>query len=184
MDEARMAEAIQQAQTGDPRAFGELYSSYARRVWGLCHKMLGPGPQVEEAVSEVFLKAHRSLHTFDVNRSFGPWVLSITSHHCLNLLRRRGLEQSSFISEVPREDQVSSATLSPLVALENEERRTQLGHAMEALPGKLRLPLVLRYQRELSYQEIARELGISANHVAVLLHRAKKALRLAMEDAT
>jgi RNA polymerase sigma-70 factor (ECF subfamily) len=66
---------------------------------------------------------------------------------------------------------------SPLVALESKEQRQVVLRAIDALPDNYRLPLVLKYYGDLSYDEIAAELGTTRNNVAVLLHRAKRELR-------
>src|SRR5574341_1124332 len=86
---------------GDPRAFEALYARHARRVAGLCRRLLGPCPEVEEAVNEVFLKMSRSLPRLDAGSPVAPWLLATASHHCLNLLRRRGLERAHFAAALP-----------------------------------------------------------------------------------
>lgn len=62
-------------------------------------------------------------------------------------------------------------------ALEDAERGAELRAAIEALPDKYRLPIVLAYYSEWSYDHIAAELGITRGHVGVLLLRARRALR-------
>ena len=70
---------------------------------------------------------------------------------------------------------------SPLVAFESKERRRALLGAIDALPESYRLPLILKYYGDLSYDEIAEHLGTTRNNVAVLLHRAKRDLRGRLE---
>lgn len=79
---------------------------------------------------------------------------------------------------------VTPSTLapSPLAALETKEQRRMLLGAIEALPENYRLPLVLKYYGDLSYDEIAEQLGTTRNNVAVLLHRAKRELRAHVAD--
>jgi RNA polymerase sigma-70 factor (ECF subfamily) len=184
MDEGNDPELIRSALAGDPRAFDALYTRHARRVAGLCRRLLGPCPEVEEAVNEVFLKMSCSLATLDARRPVAPWLLATASHHCLNLLRRRGLERAHFAEAPPEVDgAAATAEPAPLARLEGREQVARLERAMDALADRHRVVLVLRYQRELSYQQIADELGVTQQNVAVLLHRAKKSLRGAMGDA-
>lgn len=182
MDEGDEPELVRSALAGDPRAFEALYARHARRVAGLCRRLLGPCPEVEEAVNEIFLKMSRSLPRLDAGRPVAPWLLATASHHCLNLLRRRGLERAHF-AEAPPEGDGAAAEPAPLARVEGREQVAQLERAMDALADRHRVVLVLRYQRELSYQQIADELGVTKQNAAVLLHRAKRALRVAMGAA-
>lgn len=182
-DEGDEPELVRSALAGDSRAFELLYARHARRVAGLCRRLLGPCPEVEEAVNEVFLKMSRSLARLDAGRPVAPWLLATASHHCLNLLRRRGLERAHFAEAPPEGDGAAATEPAPLARVEGREQVAQLERAMDALADRHRVVLVLRYQRELSYQQIADELGVTKQNAAVLLHRAKRALRGAMGAA-
>jgi len=66
---------------------------------------------------------------------------------------------------------------SPLAAVMSTEERAQVRNAIARLPENYRLPLVLRYYSELSYDEIAQQLNLKRNYVAALIFRAKQDLR-------
>jgi RNA polymerase sigma-70 factor, ECF subfamily len=70
-----------------------------------------------------------------------------------------------------------SAEPSPLGAVMSKEARAQVRDAIARLPVKYRVPLMLRYYSELSYDEIAQQLDLERNYVAALLFRAKQELR-------
>lgn len=70
-----------------------------------------------------------------------------------------------------------SAEPSPLGAVIGKEERERVRDAIAGLPDSFRLPLVLRYYSELSYDEIALQLGLQRNNVAILIFRAKQELR-------
>lgn len=181
MDEAQLQTALRRAQRGSEIAFGQIYAQFSRRVFGLCLKILSSHASAEDATSEVFERVRNSFEHYDPARPFDRWILTIASRHCLNRLRRGRLEQRLFHDEPP-EAVAAEATSSPHLACENGEERRALMHAIEALPESYRLPLVMKYYGELSYDEIAAELGTTKAHVAVLLHRAKKALRVQLSD--
>ena len=174
MDEVALATALQRAQMGDGVAFGRIYQRFERRVFGLCRRLLGSRSAAEDATSEVFERAHRALDRYDPGRPFDRWLLTIASRHCLNRLRRERTERRLFDDE-PLES--PSPADSPLTACEDQHQRRELLAAIAALPHDYRVPLILRYYGDLSYDEIAEHLGITRNHVAVLLHRGKHALR-------
>jgi RNA polymerase sigma-70 factor (ECF subfamily) len=180
MDEAQLETVLREAQMGNAVAFGQVYGEFSSRVFGLCRKMLGSRAAAEDATSEVFERAYGSLDSYDRARPFDRWILTIASRHCLNKLRREKLEQKLFREE-PKDAHadVRAQVLapSPLTALETKRERKQLLDAIDALPDNYRLPLVLRYYGDLSYDEIAEQLGTNRNNVAVLLHRAKRELR-------
>jgi RNA polymerase sigma-70 factor (ECF subfamily) len=160
--------------------FDALYRSHYRRVFGLCLKLLGRRGEAQDAAQEVFVRAYRAIDSYDASQSFSPWVLSIASNHCIDRLRRRQREPGLF--DDPEREMAELAadtpTLPELVA--DGERDDALRAAIGALPEKHRLPLVLAYFNDMSYDEIAAALDISRNHVGVLLLRAKKMLRRAL----
>lgn len=175
MDENRLEAALKEAQLGDTVAFGRVYDEFSGRVFGLCRKMLGSQAAAEDATSEVFERAYHALDQYDHDRPFDRWILTLASRHCLNRLRRDRLEKRLF--QEPVEIAASPKASSPLVALETEEERRRLMKAIDTLPDNYRIPLILKYYSDLSYDEIAERLYTSRNNVAVLLHRGKRELR-------
>jgi RNA polymerase sigma-70 factor (ECF subfamily) len=182
MDEAQLEVALEEAKTGSRAAFGHIYNQFSRRVFGLCRKMLGSQAEAEDATAEVFQRAHRALDHYDRDRPFDRWILSIASRHCLNRLRRGRIEKRLFLDE-PSETAAAPASASPLVACEDREQRRALLQAIDALPESYRVPLVLRYYGDLSYDEIAEQLDTTRSNVAVLLHRGKTELRRRIADS-
>jgi len=179
MDEAQLETVLREAQMGNAVAFGQVYGAFSARVFGLCRKMLRSEAAAEDATSEVFERAYEALDSYDRERPFDRWILTIASRHCLNRLRRENLERTLFVEE--REQSVEAraprVAASPLAAFESKEERRMLLGAIDALPENYRLPLVLKYYGDLSYDEIAEQMGTTRNNVAVLLHRAKRELR-------
>src|SRR5437588_396490 len=76
-----------------------------------------------------------------------------------------------------RDVEAPSSELSPLAAVINTEERAHVRDAIARLPENYRVPLVLRYYSELSYDEIAQQLNLQRNYVAALIFRAKQELR-------
>lgn len=175
MDEAQLQSALTRAQQGDSVAFGHVYQRFAPRVFALCRKMLGAHAAAQDATSEVFERAHAALEHYDLERPFERWLLTIASRHCLNRLRRAHTERRLFHDDAP--EAAAATALSPLALCETREQGQALLDAIDELPENYRVPLVLKYYSDLSYDEIAEHLAISRDNVAVLLHRAKRELR-------
>jgi len=180
MDEAKLQMVLTRAMDEDGEALGELYRLFHARVFGLCRHLLGRPEDAEDAASEVFARLPKAIKSYQSALPFSRWLLSVTSHHCLDRLRRRQLEQRLFDAEPVDTLAVTAREASPLQQVISDEGREKVRGAIAALPEQYRLPLTLRYYSDLSYDEIAQQLGLSRPNVATLIFRAKQQLRLAL----
>jgi RNA polymerase sigma-70 factor (ECF subfamily) len=185
MDATEVTACVERARRGDRDGLAELYRTFGRRVLGLCRYLLGSPDAAEDARSEVFARLPHAIDHYDAALPFDRWLLSVTSHHCLDLLRRRRLEARLFASE-PEESETQTAGVdagpSPLAALLAQEGQGRVRAGLARLPDRYRVVLVLRYYGELGYEEIAAQLGLTRNHVAILIFRGKQALRRLLAD--
>lgn len=170
---------IERAQGHDAEAMGEIYRRYVRRVFGLCRYMLNSREGAEDATSEVFLKLQRSIESYDGSIPFARWLLRVTGNQCIDALRRRQRGLKVFVEVEDGADVIEAASSepSPLGAVISTEDRARVRDTIARLPGNYRVPLVLRYYGELSYDEIAQQLSLEKNNVAALIFRAKQELR-------
>jgi RNA polymerase sigma-70 factor, ECF subfamily len=145
----------------------------------LCRYMLNSRESAEDATSEVFLKLQRSVESYDGSIPFPRWLLRVAGNQCIDALRRRQRGQKVFVEVVDGTavTEAASSDPSPLSAFIHTQERAQVRNAIERLAENYRVPLVLRYYGELSYDEIAQELGLERNNVAALIFRAKQELR-------
>jgi RNA polymerase sigma-70 factor (ECF subfamily) len=157
--------------------FAALYRSHYPRVFGLCRRLLGGAGSAEDATQEVFLRAFRALDRYDSSQPFAAWILGIASNHCIDLVRRRAHGEKLFEDSEADAAELDTSSPTALDMLVDAERATEIRAAIAALPDRYRLPIVLAYYNESSYDEIAHALGISRNHVGVLLLRARQQLR-------
>jgi len=158
--------------------FADIYKTHCRRVFSLCRYLLNSFDAAEDATHEVFLRAQRKLATYDPSLPFSSWLSGIATNHCIDLLRRRTTEKRIF--EVDGNDAANaapSAGISPLGEMMAAERGHDVRNALSRLAEKYRVPLVLAYYNEMSYDEIADTLGLGRNHVATLIFRGKQQLR-------
>ena len=134
----------------------------------------------EDAAQDSFVRAYRALDRYDPTQAFSAWVVGIARNHCIDLLRRRRHGELRFGDEVAELAATEAESIEGVDALVINERSGKVRASLSALPEKYRLPLVLAYYNEASYDEIAEALGLSRNHVGVLLLRGKQALRKAL----
>ena len=173
---------VQRTLAGDPQAFGELVQRYERDVFNLAYRMLNDRGEAEDAAQEAFLRAYANLDRYDVTRSFKTWVLSITSNHCIDRLRRRRLTWLSLEEPLPPHPALTSDIPGPEEAtLTNERNRLVQDMLAELSPG-YRLAVVLRYWYELSYAEIAEMLDTTESAIKSRLFRARQLLANQLES--
>lgn len=171
---------VQAALGGDQVAFGELVTRYQTAVYNLAYRMLGDPTDAEDAAQEVFVRAWNQLRTFQMERRFSTWLLSIASHHCIDLLRRR--KPTAPLDDVAL--YVPSNDPEPDELALRGEQREIVQKLLSTLPDKYRSVTVLRYYNDLSYDEIARATGLTESAVKTQLHRARRMLAEKLVEAT
>jgi len=179
MEGEDLESVIERARGHDAEALGEIYRLYVRRVFGLCRHMLDSRESAEDATSEVFLKLQRSIKNYDGSIPFPRWLLRVAGNQCIDALRRRqrGRKVIVEVEDGAVAIETAGSEPSPLGVVLSTEERVQVRDAIAHLPENYRVPLVLRYYGELSYDEIAQQLGLQRNNVAALIFRAKQELR-------
>jgi len=165
---------IERALQGDRAAFGQLVRAYERPVYNLTYRMLGDPAEAEDAAQETFLRAYNKLATYQPERKFVNWVLSIASHHCIDRLRRKNrAPQLSLDGPLPPLWLASEAPQPEHVVAKNQARE-QVRQVLDTLPADYRLVVVLRYWYGMSYQEIATTTDNTESAIKSRLHRARR----------
>lgn len=170
---------VQAALRGDADAFARLVAAYADPVYNLCYRMLGDPGEAEDAAQETFIRVYSRLDTYDTSRKLVSWVLSIASHHCIDRIRRRRLQTVS-VDDLPPWEPLVSENPGPERRYLEREREAQVQQLLQVLPPHYRLPVVLHYWHDLSYQEIAETTDTTVSAIKSRLHRARLMLAEAM----
>jgi RNA polymerase sigma-70 factor (ECF subfamily) len=167
-------------------AFAEHYAAHYRQVRGFCRQLLGSTERGEDAAQEAFVRAYRAFATRDPAQPFIAWIMRIARNHCLDLLRRRSHEPALYGDETIETAAAEAPDADGLGTALTIERAAAVNAAVAKLPERYRVPLALAYYADADYDDIATTLGITRNHVGVLLCRAKQLLRksLAESDTT
>jgi RNA polymerase sigma-70 factor (ECF subfamily) len=153
---------VASAREGNRDAFAELYREHYAAIFRLCRFRLGP--DVDDVVSEVFLRAWRSLPSYrDVGIPFRAWLYGITRHVIVDELRRRDRFR-------PAED-IPDKAVEPMTA----EQMT-LRDAVDLLPRKQRQVVELKFLVGFTNDEVASVLGTTAGAVNAKQWRALKTL--------
>lgn len=181
-DEALVAKALE----GDVAAFEELVIRYQRPIYAVCYRMLGQKEDAEDLAQEVFLTVYEKLNYFDLKRVFAPWLYRIAINCCLSRLRKsRKVIFVNFDDGIYTDTEIAPGNWeNPELALERLEQKEAIQQSMKELPESYRIVLILRYQLDLTNQEIANMLDITRENVEVRIHRARKALRKVLASPT
>ncbi|HYM60226.1 MAG TPA: sigma-70 family RNA polymerase sigma factor [Thermoanaerobaculia bacterium] len=173
-DSAVLAATIRAAQSGDDAAFEDLMRLSERRVALLAWRILGDGEETKDAVQDVFLRVYRHLGRFDARHEFAGWLFRITVNVCRDLRKKR--RKRAIFTPIDAADDVADA-----VQVDDDlaTRRdvVLLTRAIDALPEKERLAVILRDIEELSTEQVASILGNSAATVRVQISKARVKLR-------
>lgn len=178
------AEYVARCLNGDTQAYSELVKRYERFVHATAYYYVGRYDATEDVAQDALLSAYRNLPRLDDHAKFAPWLKELTCRTASNWLRRN---EKKLKNETPlphkRTIAFEDARNIPGQALEREERMAEVERAIDSLPERYRLPIVLRYVQELSYQEIATYMGLEHNQVRGILERGTRQLRQLLNES-
>ncbi len=193
-EEARHdAELVRRFNAGDDRAFVEIVTRYRAKMFAAAFAMLRNRADAEEVAQDTFIRAHRGLARFRGDASLSTWL----HHIALNLARNnywyyfRRRRHATLSLDCPCSDD-NRATFADLVATESAgpvrtamtgEFAELVAACMARLGARAREILTLRNTCNLSYAEIARQLGISVGTVKSRIARARESLRVLLARA-
>lgn len=184
MHPTKDAELVFRCLRGDTDAFAELVHRYQSAVYATAYYYVGRYHAAEDVAQEAFWAAYRSLPHLKEPDKFGAWLKEITTRTAANWLRRNGA-RLRHETPLPQRRTVSfeNARHGPTGTSETIDRHEKVQRAIDALPERYRLPVILRYLQELTYDEISRFTGESRDEIRGILHRAGRQLRELLADA-
>ena len=167
------------AQAGDRQAYQALLQAIGPYLRAIARRLLGH-EDVEDAVQEILLVVHGIRHTYQPGRPFKPWLATIASRRCIDLLRRRQREGLR-LGEALDEEAHMDAEPGPAERLERAQQDARMRAAVGRLSPGQRDAVRLLHLQELSLREAEASGGQSAGALKVASHRALKALRRALQ---
>ena len=172
---------IQRAQKGDHDAFAALVNEHQRYVYNLAFRVVRDENEALDLTQETFVRAWRALPNFRGQSQFRTWLYRITTNLCYNRLPDLRRSLNDLGDDVMREIPESNLE-TPAQKFELKEIKTHLHKAIDDLDANYKLLITLRYQNELSYEEISSTLNLPLGTVKTGLFRAKEKLRLALAN--
>jgi len=160
---------------GETQSFGVLVERYKDLVFTLAIRMVKHREEAEEVSQDTFIKVFRSLNKFKGDSKFSTWIYKVAYNTCLDRLKKHKREQHVVAIDEYTEHQVMTID-NALDAMEKEERKQAIQSCLEQLPSDDSALLTLYYFEDLSLDEIAKIVGLTANNVKVKLFRSRKKL--------
>jgi RNA polymerase sigma-70 factor (ECF subfamily) len=168
-------ELLRAFQSGDERAFAELYTRRKREVYTYCLRMSGGDPDAaSDAFQETFIKVYEKADSFRLGVNVMGWLLMIARNTCLNLHRSK---RQSETLEDQRALVSSDRSLGTEYRQEQQFLRDMLERAISMLPEEFREPFILREFDGFSYGEIAEMTHTTLATTKVRIYRAKQRMR-------
>ena len=179
-DDVRWAALMLLAQDGDKNAYRILLQAVAPYVRAIARRYLGHGEDAEDAVQEVLMVVHGIRHTFERGRPFKPWLGTIASRRCIDLLRRRAHRARHEMVEIVDVDYHAHGDPGPEETLAREHEAHRVRSAVDELPPRQRDAIALLRLQELSLNEASEQSKQSVGSLKVACHRAMGSLQRAL----
>lgn len=177
---------VLKAQRGEKQAFAELVRAYQRRVVAVAYRLLGNAEDARDVGQDAFIKAFRSLSQLEDASRFGPWLMRTVSNLALNYRRSRalrampsldapagGTDGESFDRGATVEGREAGGESRPM----SRELKSAIDAAMEKLPEKQRLALILFSVEGVPQKDVADILDCSIELVKWNVFQARKKLK-------
>lgn len=174
------AELVRAAQNGDATSLGILLERHRAPLYALALRILGHGPEAQDAVQDTFLIALRTIEQVRDAEAVGGWLRAVVRNVCLRQLRKGRREMILFDEHARRLEREPSESFAE-EAIDRLALRDWVWAALLELPEALRITAMMRYFGSYaSYEEIAMILGVPTGTVKSRLSQAKLKLAEAL----
>ena len=175
-------EWVEAAKNGDQKAYDYLLNKYRKSVYYMLLKMVNNADDAEDLTQEAFAKAFSSLKKFDPKYAFSTWLFRIATNNCIDFIRKKRVQTVSINNPYMNSDgdrisfDIKDPNLNPNEVMLKKQRKQYLLKAIDRLPEKYKRLVELRYFKEFSYEEVAKELDLPLGTVKAQLFRARELL--------
>lgn len=167
---------IQKALRGHKRSWLSLVKRYEAPLYNYALRMTGHSTDAMDLMQEIFISVFKSLETFRGNSSFKTWMFRIAHYKCVDHLRKKVVERDEReVDDIACEHSGPQAHLFALRGME------QLQQALSQLPFSQQEVVELKYFQGFTFDEIAQQVGVSANTVKTRLYSALAKLKHLVE---
>lgn len=184
MEDKRLLRLVKKARRGDKEAFRALIQEKGRKIVYIATNLMGNSADGEDAAQEAVLTVARKINTLENVELFDAWLYRIVYNVCMDEKRRKKKfatengDMETAMATISDED----VSIQPENKMEDDVERERIMAAINELPERYRVCMLLYYYEDMSYLEIAKTLQVSEQVVANTLNRAKAKLRHILEE--
>ncbi len=166
----------------DQRAYAELMERYRDSIYYMLLKMVNNSDDADDLTIEAFGKAFKRLRQYTPAFAFSTWLFKIASNNAIDFIRKKRIKALSLDQGYTTDDgerlgfSVRDNRLDPEETFEKKQRVQKMREVVSQLKPRYRELVELRYFKELSYEEISKELEIPLGTVKAQLFRAREFL--------
>ncbi|MGQ0639929.1 MAG: RNA polymerase sigma-70 factor [Gemmatimonadaceae bacterium] len=173
-DDAKRIECVR---AGDPAAFEQVFRAYHLQLCAFAFRYLRSHAAAEDVVQEVFATLWEDRKRFAKTGSIGRFLFGAVRNRAISLLRRQIVERRWEDGDYARANMDPHSDDVTERELRYDELRQVVSAVVATLPERCGVACVLRWERQMSYAEIAEAMGIAVKTVETYLLRGTKALR-------
>lgn len=173
---------------GSEQAYADLMERYKKPVYHMILKMVRNVDDAEDLTIEAFAKAFKNLARFKKDYTFSTWLFRIATNNAIDFIRKKKLDTYSLNTSFSDDNgesvtiDVEDNNLNPAEETIKSQKIELIRMFVTKLPSKYQRLVRLRYFDELSYEEIAKELGAPLGTVKAQLHRARELMYDLVKD--
>lgn len=171
------SEIVQRAQDRHPEGFEELVITYSLVVQRFAYQIGVKPEDVEDVTQEVFIKVYRSLSSFS-GGTFTTWLYSVTLNTARDMMRRHQRHKLKLNKMKEDHSQPSFTRLNV------SEEAMELHDLIQEISEKYRVPIVLHYFHQMTFQEISAVTGTTESGVKSQVMRAREQLKAKLEKGS
>ncbi|CDN32211.1 RNA polymerase sigma factor SigW [Mucinivorans hirudinis] len=158
---------VEETIAGCRESYDELFARYRSQVLAMLTLRCG-ADQAQDIMQEAFIKGFLNIEKFDNHFSFGGWIFTIARNLAIDYSRRKRGNALEICPETP------SSLPDPEQSVIQRQFRSKIENIIRKMPANYRIVFELRYIEELSYEEIATQLGMPIGTVKTQIHRVRE----------
>ena len=169
-------ELMLRTKSGDDSAYSELMRRHYKGVVNYIYRFTHVQENSEDLAQEVFMRIYKSAKNYEPEAKFSTWLYKIATNVCLTNVKKKKPDYSlDEIVENSGEVSDSHSTISDEL-LYRKEIKTMIVKAMESLPEREKIAIMLCKYQGLSYEEVSQVLDCSVGAVKAYVHRGRMKL--------
>lgn len=171
-------ELMMRAKSGDDSAFTDLMRRHYKGLVNYIYRFTNNRESSEDLAQEVFLRVYRSAKTYTPQAKFSTWLYKIATNLCFTNVKAKGREKNVSLDEMEENigDLKDSKSEKADDVIYRSEIKNAIFEALEALPEKERVSIILCKYEELPYEEVAEVLGCTVGAVKTHVYRGRMKL--------